>query len=151
MLLLLGWHWLSSVLDPHCFYADPNSAFHVIMSMLIPMWIRIQVLEENSLKKLQLLKRFIFFEQKLAIYLSLGLDKWCPSYSRSLKPSKNIQHEISNFFYFCGSLWPSWIQIQSIWPKSMRIHADSDPDLDSKLCPKVSKQNITNPSDWGSF
>jgi hypothetical protein len=34
-----------------------------------------------------------FFKSKIAIYLSLGLHKGCPSYRRSLQPSKEtIQH-----------------------------------------------------------
>jgi hypothetical protein len=34
-----------------------------------------------------------FFISKIAIFLSLGLHKGCPSYRRNLQPSKeNIQH-----------------------------------------------------------
>jgi hypothetical protein len=67
-------------------------------------------------KKFQLEKKFVFF-MKIAIWLSLGLYKGRPSYSRSLHPSKeNIQHFKTGtsltFFYFCGSFLPSWIRIQ---------------------------------------
>ncbi len=50
-------------------------------------------------------KKFIFFISKIDIYLSLGLWKGCPSYWRSLQPSKeNIQHfENMKFFLFFAS------------------------------------------------
>ncbi len=79
-------------------------------------------------KNLQLKKLDIFLS-KIAIYLSLGLHKWGPSYRRSLQPSKeNIQHfktwHFLTFFYFCGSFLPFWIRIQS----GFRIRI---PNLDS--------------------
>jgi hypothetical protein len=45
-------------------------------------------------KEIQLTIYFYFlFDKKIAIYLSLGLHKGCPSDRRSLQPSKeNIQH-----------------------------------------------------------
>jgi hypothetical protein len=47
-------------------------------------------------------KKFDIFLSKITIYLSLGLHKGRPSYSRSLQPSKeNIQHfKTSNFLTF---------------------------------------------------
>ncbi len=70
---------------------------------------------------LQLKKQLIFLWKKLAIYLYLGLHKGCPSYRKSLQPSKeNIQHfktwSFIIFFYFCGSFLPSWIRIWIHWP-----------------------------------
>jgi hypothetical protein len=54
---------------------------------------------------------FYFFDQKIAINLSLGLHKGCPSYRRSLQPSKeNIQHfktwKFCTFFFFGGHFCP---------------------------------------------
>jgi hypothetical protein len=59
--------------------------------------------------KLQL-KKFILFWW-FAIYLSLGLHKGCPSYRRSLQPSKEkIQHfkrwKFCPFFFFLGHFCP---------------------------------------------
>jgi hypothetical protein len=58
--------------------------------------------DDHKLKKIYSLK-FVFFFPKIAICLSLGLYKGCPSYRRSLYPSKeNIQHfkamKLLNFF-----------------------------------------------------
>ncbi len=62
-------------------------------------------------------KRETFFlKSKTTIYLSPGLHKGSPSYRRSFQPSKGTsstsKQEIFNFFYFCGSFLPSWIQIR---------------------------------------
>ncbi len=56
---------------------------------------------------------------KMAIYC-------CPSYRRWFQPSKkNIQHikkwNLFTFFYVCGSIFFSWIQIQG--PHWIRIHS----------------------------
>jgi hypothetical protein len=52
-----------------------------------------RVLMTNNRKNLQLENIFNFYDQKIAIYLSLGLNKGRPSYRRSLQPSKeNIKH-----------------------------------------------------------
>jgi hypothetical protein len=49
--------------------------------------------DQKLIKKLLLKKKFNFFGSKTTIYLSLGLHKGCPSYRRSLQPSKeNIQY-----------------------------------------------------------
>ncbi len=58
-----------------------------------------------------------FFWSKIAIYLSLGLQKWHPNYRRSLQPSKdNIQHfkkwNLLTVFYFSGPFLPSRIRIR---------------------------------------
>ncbi len=94
-----------------------------------PIRIRIQGFNDQKLKKkLQLKKKKIFWS-KIAIYLSLGLHKVCPSYRRSLQLSKEaIQHfkktwSFKHFFYFCGSFLPSWIRIH--WPDWIRIHSGS--------------------------
>ncbi len=77
---------------------------------------------EKKLKKV-----WYFFDQKIAIYLSLDLLKWRPSYRRSLQPSKkhpSLQNmKFLNFFYFffctpdSGSGFRihrlDWIRIQS--------------------------------------
>jgi hypothetical protein len=50
---------------------------------------------KNEENKIQL----FFFNSEIAFYLSLGLHKGCPSYKRSLQPSKkNIQHFIFAFW-----------------------------------------------------
>jgi hypothetical protein len=73
--------------------------------------------------------------------LSLGLLKGCPSYRRSLKPSKeNIQNFtknlIINFFYFCGSTFlPSWIRIRIV-NLDPNPGTPWNPDLDQKHCIK---------------
>jgi hypothetical protein len=47
----------------------------------------------KKLKKKIQLKKLNSCGSKTTIYLSLGLHKGCPSYRRSLQPSKeNIQH-----------------------------------------------------------
>ncbi len=93
-------------------------------------------LNNQKLKKNYNWKFFFLFWSKIAIYLSLGLQKVCPSYRRSLQISKEaIQHfktwTFTNFFstfvgLFCppgsGSGFririririhrPNWIQIQ---------------------------------------
>jgi hypothetical protein len=62
-----------------------------------------------------------FFDQKLQYTVGtvsiLGLHKGRPSYRRSLQLSKENM-KFLNFFNFCGSILPSWIQI----PKT-----DTDP------------------------
>ncbi len=89
--------------------------------------IRIQGLNDQKLKKTNTAeKKFLFFLSKTAIYISLGLHKVCPSYSRSLQLSKEaIQHfktwTFTIFFYFCGSFLPSWIRIRIHWPNLIRI------------------------------
>jgi hypothetical protein len=48
------------------------------------------------MKKYTVEKKHNFFDQKLPIYLSLGLHKGFPSYRRSLQPTKeDIQHFIT--------------------------------------------------------
>ncbi len=57
--------------------------------------IRIWGIYDQKLKNWQLKKSdiFSFFCSKIAIYLSLGLQKGGPNYRRSLQPSKeNIKH-----------------------------------------------------------
>ncbi len=56
----------------------------------------------TKIKKVYSGKKFMFFISKIAYYLSLGLNKECPSYRRSLQLSKkNIQHfETLNFLTF---------------------------------------------------
>jgi hypothetical protein len=58
--------------------------------------IRIQGFHDQKLKKkLQLKILYIFFLSKIAIYLSLGLQKACPSYRRSHPTLQNM-----NFYKF---------------------------------------------------
>ncbi len=91
-------------------------------------WIRIQHSSESRFGSKYSWKKLSFFIKKIAIYLSLGLHKGRPSYRESLQPSKeNIQHfktwNFSTFFYFCGSILPSWIRIhRSYW---IRIQAEN--------------------------
>ncbi len=82
-------------------------------------------------KNLQLEIWFLFFWSKIAIYLSLCLHKGCPSYRRSLQPSKvNIQHfkrwKCCPFFYFLGAFFTSWIRIRN-------LYADPDPDPTAQI------------------
>jgi hypothetical protein len=70
----------------------------------------------------------LFFWSKIAIYLSQGLLKECPSYRRSLQPSKEIIQQLKTwnfliFSYVCVSFLPSWILVR-IW------FANPDPDTD---------------------
>jgi hypothetical protein len=52
-----------------------------------------RVLMTKNWKKIAAEKKFAIFLIKIAIYLYLVLHKGRPSYSRSLRPSKeNIQH-----------------------------------------------------------
>jgi hypothetical protein len=54
--------------------------------------IQIQGFGDQKMKKFTA-EIFLNTESKIAIFLSLGLRKGCPSYRRSLQPSKeNIQH-----------------------------------------------------------
>ncbi len=86
--------FFSSVADPQCFYADPDTDPDPVDPD--PGWPKIY-----SWKK-------IFFWQKIAIYFSLGLHKGCLSSSSSLHPSKeNIWHlKTWNFFTFVGNYGP---------------------------------------------
>jgi hypothetical protein len=73
-----------------------------------------------------------FFLSKIAIYLSLGLQKGRPSYSRSIQLSKeNIQCfknvKILYFFIFFCQFLPSWIRIRIQQLKLMQIHVDPQP------------------------
>jgi hypothetical protein len=73
-----------------------------------------------------------FFFKNFYFYLSLGLRKGRPSYSRSLHPQKRTsstsKHENSLLFlFFCGSLLPSWIRIRIQQLKLLRINPDPDP------------------------
>ena len=75
--------------------ADPQSAFissgsgSSILGWTDPDPIRIQGFNDQKFKKNYSWKFFyIFFISKTAIYLYLGLHKVCPSYRRSLQPSK---------------------------------------------------------------
>ncbi len=78
----------------------------------------------------------IFFWSKTAIYLSLGLHKGRPCYRRSLQPSKeNIQHFL--FFYFCGTIFSSWIRI-----------ANLDPDLGTPLNPDPKNRRKVKNKNW---
>ncbi len=82
-----------------------------------------------------------FFWSKTAICLSLGLQKVCPSYRRSLQLSKEaIQHfktwQFCTFFYFCGSFLPSWIRIRIPNP---------DPDPQTRLNTDPIRIRIHNP------
>jgi hypothetical protein len=76
-------------------------------------------IEKNSTEK-----KINLFGSKTTIYLSLELHKGRPSYGRNLQLSKeNIQYfktcTFLNFFYFfCGSLLPSWIWTRIHWPES---------------------------------
>jgi hypothetical protein len=84
--------------------------------------IRIQGFGDQKLGKIY--SWIIFFISKIAIYLSLGLQKGCPSYRRSLQSSKeNIQHfKTLNFltlFYLLGHFCP---------PESGFALLDPDPD-----------------------
>ncbi len=77
-------------------------------------------------KKFTVVKLFIFFVSKIAIYLSLSLHKGRLSYKRSLQHStENNQHiktwKFFTFFYICVSFLPSWIQIQIHQLRLMRI------------------------------
>ncbi len=54
---------------------------------------------------------------KITIFLSLGLHKGHPRYKREAlssqkRTSSSSKQEISKFFYFCGSFFPSLIRIQ---------------------------------------
>ncbi len=73
-----------------------------ILGWIIP--IRTQGFDDQKLEKISSWN--FFFQSKIATFLSLGLNKGCPSYSRSRQPSKeNIQHFKTcnlNFFLF---LW----------------------------------------------
>jgi len=67
-----------TVSDPHSFDPDP---------------IRVQGFNDQKLKKNTVEKNIKFVFDQTAIYLSLGLQKVCPSYRRSLQLSKEaIQH-----------------------------------------------------------
>ncbi len=116
------------VSDPHWFNADPDSGSGS----------RIRIPDPDPgfdglkwKKNLQLEIYFTFFWSKIAIYLSLGLHKGRPSCRRNLQHSKGniqmIQHfkrwKFSPFFYFLGSLLPSWIRI-----RIRNLYADPDPD-----------------------
>ncbi len=77
-------------------------------------------------KKFSWKQFMISFWSKTAFCLSLGLHKGRLIYRRSLQPSKEkIQHfktwNLLSFFYFCGSLLPSWIRIRIHWLDRIRI------------------------------
>ncbi len=106
--LLVSTFPMARVADPHWFNADTDMdpGFFLIADpdpVLDPefWWSKIEI---NSK-----LKKIIFFGSKISIYLSLGLYKGCPSYRRSLQPSKkNIQQfKTWNFFsFFVGHFCP---------------------------------------------
>ncbi len=86
-------------------------------------------------KKLQLKKNLNFFWSNIAIYLSLGLHKVCPSYRRSLQLSKEaIQHfkswTFTNFFLLLSVILPSWIRVRIRIPNpdpDQLAHLNPDP------------------------
>ncbi len=91
-------------------------------------WIPIQIRTQGfSDQKFTAVKNWYFFLSKIVIYLSVGLHKGCPSYSRSLQPSIENISKFLNFFLF---LW--------------LIFALLDPDTDplTLLNPVQSNQNI---------
>ncbi len=129
------------VSDPHWFNADPDTdpdpAFFLIAD-LDPGF------DDLKFKKIYSWKlNFLFSWSKIAIYLSLGLHKGRPSYRRSLQLSKeNIKHfktwKFCTFFYFCGSLLPSWIRIR------IRIYGTSNPNLRNFLLSSTKMKGVYN-------
>ncbi len=111
------------------------------------MWIRIRIriqgFDDQKLKKKMQQKSFClsFFRSIIAIYLSLGLYKGRPSYSRSLQSSKeNIQHFKKNKIYQLFFLrlrvifallnpYPDWGT--PLDPDPIRIH-NTAPKIESK-------------------
>ncbi len=96
---------ITSVVDPDSLNPDletyPDPAFQVNLDPVpypVPdPW----VLMKKNWKKIQLEKKIIFFDQKIAIYQSLGLLRVRPSYRRILSPALQNMKCIS-FFVF---LW----------------------------------------------
>jgi hypothetical protein len=69
----------------------------------LSMWIRIQIQgfdDQKMEKKITAEKNYLFYDKKIAIYLTLGLHKGRPRYMRSLS-KENIEH--LNFLHCCGS------------------------------------------------
>jgi hypothetical protein len=92
------------------------------------------VLMTKNLKNLQLTKNYIFLSET-TIYISLGLHKGqTKNYKRSLLLLKENM-KFLNFFYFCGSLLPSWIRIPN---------ADTDPL--TRLNPDPIRIRVRNPA-----
>ncbi len=83
---------------------------------------------------------FNFFKSKIAIYLSLGLHKVCPSYRRSLQLSKEaIQHfKTWTFTNFCLLLWVIFALLdpdsESGSGSTDPIESGSNPDPDPQPC-----------------
>ncbi len=100
----------------------------------------------------------LFLDQKLIIYLSLGLHKERPSYRRGLQLSKEaIQHfktwTFIIFSYFCGSFLPSWIRIRILWPDWIRIQSRSGYGSGSATLERILSFHLNNPvrpgpADW---
>jgi hypothetical protein len=65
-------------------------------------WFDVQKCEKFTAGK----KKSIFFDQKLQIYLSIGLHKGLQATEEAFGPHKRTnsisKHEISHFSYFCG-------------------------------------------------
>ncbi len=57
-------------------------------------------------KKIYIKKIFWYYFIKNCNYLSLGIHKGCPSYRRSLQPSKEKIQQFLNFFLFFGHFCP---------------------------------------------
>ncbi len=108
----------------HCFgygFIDSGSGSSILgrIRIRIRNWpIRIQDFAYQKLKKkLPLEKHLIFFRSTIAIYLSLGLHKGCPSYGEASaiereQPALKIKFIIfSNFFL--RPFLPFWIRIQN--------------------------------------
>jgi hypothetical protein len=81
--------------------------------------------DDLKLKKITAEKKLIFFGSKTTIYLSLGLHKGCPSYRRSLQPSKKhpaLQNmKILYFFLF---LWVIFSLLDPDLDPATQINAD---------------------------
>jgi hypothetical protein len=78
----------SRVVDPYSFFPDPDPDPEFDVGDQYGS----RALMTKNRKKITA-EIFFFFLSKTAIYLSLGLHKVCPSYSRSLQLSKEaIQH-----------------------------------------------------------
>ncbi len=74
--------------------------------------IQIQGFDEQKEKKYTAEKNY-FFDQNIAIYLSLGLCKKRQSFRRSFQPSKaHLKLNFLNFLSFSGSLLPFRIRIR---------------------------------------
>ncbi len=97
---------------------------------------------KNWRKKFTAEKKIIFFSSKTIIYLSLGLHKGRPGYKKKPSALKRENSALQNmkflnFFYFCGSFFPSWIRIGI---------PNTDPDPLTWLNPDPIRIRIRNPT-----